>query len=37
MFVTPGLRMSVYMIPARLALLGIGYRARQRHMRTARV
>ena len=33
MFMTPGLRLSVYMIPAWLALLGIGYWARQRNAR----
>ena len=31
MFMTPGLRLSVYMIPAWLALLGIGYWAKQRN------
>ncbi|MCC6070913.1 amino acid permease [Massilia sp. GCM10020059] len=31
MFMTPGLRLSVYMIPAWLAVLGIGYWARQRN------
>ena len=30
MFLTPGLRISVYMIPAWLAVLGIGYWAKQR-------
>lgn len=34
MFMTPGLRLSVYMIPAWLAVLGIGYWARQRNART---
>ena len=34
MFMTPGLRLSVYMIPAWLGVLGIGYWARQRNART---
>ncbi len=33
MFMTPGLRLSVYMIPAWLTLLGIGYWVRQRKAR----
>ena len=35
MFMTPGLRLSVYLIPAWLALLGAGYWARQRNARAA--
>ena len=31
MFMTPGLRLSVYMIPAWLAVLGLGYWVRQRN------
>ncbi|MBZ2209674.1 amino acid permease [Massilia soli] len=33
MFITPGLRLSVYLIPAWLALLGSGYWLRQRNAR----
>ena len=35
MFMTPGLRLSVYMIPAWLTLLGVGYWIRQRNARAA--
>lgn len=34
MFMTPGLRLSVYMIPAWLAVLGLGYWVRQRNALT---
>lgn len=31
MYLTPGLRISVYLIPAWLAILGVSYRLRQKH------